>query len=509
MCPRLDHRFLRIDLALLFAFIASAAFAVHAEEKSAKPPAAGAATGVLQIKTEPFQSRIKVTGIVEGSRESPVEMKLRQWTDLTVVRAVPHGTSVAAGDLLIELETKDLVKKIEALERDLPLKELELAASELALEKGEKTTPLSLEKALREKIQAEQDLAHFEDRERPMRERAAREEIMEAEQSLAYAQEELGQLRKMYEKDDLTEETEEIILRRAENTVGRYQWILDQARARSERALETLLPREHENLRRGLELRQIDWRAGEKAMRDGLAKQRLETTAKRRETEELRRSLEELRADLGEMRVVAPHEGIVYYGMSQRGKWTTATLVERRLIPGGKLAMREIVMTVVDPARPKVRLALKEDQLQDLAEGQNGEVSPKWRPDAVFPGRLESILLAPYHDSTFDAVFVPKLPKDAPAFLPGMSAEVEILVRDQAEAILLPKSAVTKEGRKEHVTLSDGKKVEVKTGRGEGERIEILEGLKAGDLVRLPEPKQEKKPEPKQEAKEEKKAEPK
>ncbi len=463
---------------------------------SAKPaakPAAKAEEGFARYVTraEPLVVKVKVSGTVESTRETPVEMNLKRWSDLTVVKAAAHGTAVRAGDLILELETRDLARKIDDLKRDLPARELELAAVELDLDKAEKTTPLSLERALREKTQAEQDLAHFEDQARPMQERAAKEDVKEVAQALAYAQEELGQLKKMYEKDDLTEETEEIILKRAENSVSRYQWMLEQAQARSERALHTQLPREHENLKRSLELRQIEWRAGEKAMRDGLEKQRLAAAAKRREIEELRRALAEHEADLSAMRVVAPHDGIVYYGMSQRGKWTTASLVDRKLIPGGKLTMREIVMTVVDPSRLRVRLALTEEQLKDLAEGQAGSFAVKSQPDRRFEGRLDSILYVPFADKTFDAVFAARIPKDAAAILPGMSAEAEIVVHDNPAAILVPKAAVGKPGAKEQLTLSDGRVVAVKTGRSEGDRVEILEGLEAGATVRVPLPKTE------------------
>jgi multidrug efflux pump subunit AcrA (membrane-fusion protein) len=34
--------------------------------------------------------------------------------------------------------------------------------------------------------------------------------------------------------------------------------------------------------------------------------------------------------------------------------------------------------------------------------------------------------------------------------------------------------------------MKDGKAVAVKTGRQEGDRVEILEGLKAGDEIRVP-----------------------
>src|SRR5690606_1526033 len=179
-------------------------------------------------------------------------------------------------------------------------------------------------KSLRDKMQAEQDLAHFEDIGRPLRERGAKEEVNEIGESLAYAEEELNQQKKMYEQDDLTEETEEIVLRRAENTVLRYRWRLEQTEARTARTLDTVLPREHESLKTNLELQQLDWRGGEKSLREDLEKKRLAAAAKRREINEQKKNLDELEADLAALRVTAPHDGIVYYGMSQRGKWTTA-----------------------------------------------------------------------------------------------------------------------------------------------------------------------------------------
>ena len=453
------------------------------------------------VKTGPLIQKVKVSGIVESTRETPIEMNLKRWSDLTVIRAAPHGTEVKAGDLLIELETKDLKKKIEETKLAMPGSEIDLSTAELELEGEEKSTPIALAKSLRDKMQAEQDLAHFEDESRPMRERGAKEDVKEIVEALAYSEEELNQLKKMYEKDDLTEETEEIILRRSENTVSRYRWMLEQTEARTERTLNTLLPREHEGLKTSLELRQISWRAGEKSLREGLEKKRLDTAAKRREMEELKKSLAEMEEDLTAMRVTAPHDGIVYYGMSQRGKWTTASLVDRKLIPGGKLTMREIVMTVVDPAKVQVRLALTEDQLKDLAEGQSGPLHLKWKPDFKFDANVKSILYVPFSDKTFDAILSVKTPADAPALYPGMTADAEITVYEKKDALAIPKLAVKKEGEKETVIGADGKAIPVKTGRSDGEKIEILEGLEAGDSIRVPEAKPEAKPEVKPEVK--------
>lgn len=458
---------------------------VEKPASGSKPSEAPKEVALHEVKSGIFEQKVKLSGTVESTREMPVEMNLKRWTDMTVIKAVPHGTAVKKGEMLIELDSRDLKEKIEEMKLEMPSRELEISSAELELASAEKSTPLALEKASREKIRAEEDLAHFEDQSRPMRDRAAKEEVKEAVESLAYAEEELKQLRKMYEQDDLTEETEEIILRRSEYSVARLRWMLEQTEARSARILDTLLPREHESLKADLELQEIAWRSGEKSMRDALEKKRLETAAKKRQLEDLKKSLLELEEDLVAMKVSAPQDGIVYYGMSQRGKWTTAPVVEKKLIPGGKLAMREIVMTVVDPSKVQVRLQLSEDQLKDLAEGQTGTVKLKWKPDFAFKAKVVSVLHVPYADKTFDGIVSLELSKDGPSLLPGMTAGAEILVYEKNDVIAVPVAAVKKKGDEESVTLKGGKPTRVKTGRVSGDRIEILEGLKAGDVIEL------------------------
>ncbi len=76
-------------------------------------------------------------------------------------------------------------------------------------------------------------------------------------------------------------------------------------------------------------------------MRDGLEKARLATAAKRREMENSARPFE-MEEDLAAMRVTAPHDGIVYYGMSQRARSDHGVDGRQEARAGGKLMMREV-----------------------------------------------------------------------------------------------------------------------------------------------------------------------
>lgn len=440
-----------------------------------------------KVVEEAFILKTKLSGVVESTRATPIALNLDQWSDLTVIKAVDHGMMVKKGDVLIELATEDVKEKIDNLDLGMALNKLARDAAHLELDKLEKTTPIMLGKSRKIKIQAEADLAYYEDVTKGIRERDTKEVVASAENYLAYAQEELDQLLKMYEEDDLTEETEEIILLRARHSVKSYQWQLQKAKERSERTLSTTIPREYEKLKDDLELHQISWRATETSTRDALAKKRQEVAAVDRDFEKSVKSINELRSDLKAMSVRAPHDGIVYYGMAQRGKWTTASTVERKLLPGAKLTMREVVMTVVDPAKIQLRAAAGEAVLKNLVVGQSAETAMKWDSDVKLNGKITKLSFVPFSTNTFDTIVsLSSAPKGKPV-MPGMAATAEVTTYEKDKALTVPKAAIKKEDDKESVTLKGGKVRRVETGKTDGKKVEILKGLKAGDIIEIPE----------------------
>jgi HlyD family secretion protein len=71
-----------------------------------------------------------------------------------------------------------------------------------------------------------------------------------------------------------------------------------------------------------------------------------------------------------------------------------------------------------------------------------------------------------------------------------MTANAEIVLEEHPNAIIIPESAVTYDAQKHAFVdvVSPGakngrKKTEIKVGVGNGTKIQVLEGLKAGDKV--------------------------
>jgi len=68
---------------------------------------------------------------------------------------------------------------------------------------------------------------------------------------------------------------------------------------------------------------------------------------------------------------------------------------------------------------------------------------------------------------------------------PGLSALVDIITESRKGVVSIPHEYLLKEGDKYLVTLPDGKKKEVKIGMKSDAFVEILEGLKENDRVRM------------------------
>lgn len=445
------------------------------------------ATTIHKIQEGEFEVKLSLDGVFEAVKQTPIALDPREWSDLTVVSVVDHGTQVKKGDVLVKLETRDLEEQIADIERARPLEELNLKLAHQEFATLERTTPLALESARRAKMEGEQDLAHYEDNERAMEERNARENVKRIEQNLAYTKEELDQLEKMYAADELTEETEEIILQRARNDVAYYEWMLEQTRARSERSLNTLIPRQYLSQKQSVQQLEIAWRQAEQSLPETLRKKRLELEAQEIALKKSAEKLADLKADLAALTVRAPHDGVVYYGATSRGKWVTASQVERKLVPGGKLMADEVILTIVAPESLRIRASVAENRLRHLKKGVTGQAASGLDPDAEFPTAVESVSLVPFADGTYDATFTaPKAGADAPAYYPGMTVKIRLDLFEAADALTAPKKGVHRDKEGHYVHLKDGAKRRVKVGQSNDDTYQILDGLKEGDEIKVP-----------------------
>jgi membrane fusion protein (multidrug efflux system) len=181
-------------------------------------------------------------------------------------------------------------------------------------------------------------------------------------------------------------------------------------------------------------------------------------------------AVELARVQLEKTRIVAPFSGIVGLRHVSVGEYITA---------GQALVNLE----AIDPVKADFRVP--EKFLPAIKAGQTIRIKVDAFPDASFEGKVYAI--DPRLDVAGRSLLVrAKVPNHDQRLRPGLFARVTVLLQLKEDALTVPEQAIVPQGDSQFVfKIVDGKakltKVVIGTRR-EG-RVEIVEGLAAGDHV--------------------------
>jgi HlyD family secretion protein len=263
--------------------------------------------------------------------------------------------------------------------------------------------------------------------------------------------------------------------------------------------LKTTLPREEEKLREAVDRANVALEKLQLAAPVGVTKARLELEKVRTERERNSEKLEKLRHDLESMTVLAPRSGVVYYGASKLGQWTTAANLAGKLQRGGVVQPNEVVITIVNPDALGVCALVPEADLHLLRNGMAGRVTPTGYPDHSLPTTVAELPSFPDPAGKFSA----RLTLDAGQLakldrrpVPGMTCKAKFISCNKPDAIAIPAKAIFNDAGEvtsDYVFVEGmGGKPErrkIQTGQCEGDRVEITDGLREGETVLLQRPK--------------------
>lgn len=157
----------------------------------------------------------------------------------------------------------------------------------------------------------------------------------------------------------------------------------------------------------------------------------------------------------------------------------------RKVQTGQQVKPGDELFTLADFDPLVARIFLPEREVLDLAVGQEVRLALRAREETRFPGRIRQI--SPVVDTASGTVKVTVEAVRPPAAVrPGAFVSVEVLRETHAEALLVPRPAVIRELQEAYVFVADGKvarKRVVQVGLEEGDRLEIRQGLRAGEKV--------------------------
>jgi HlyD family secretion protein len=450
-----------------------------------------------KVEKGPFKVELTIKGVFESEAMTEVLISPEAFTpenrgQLRVLKALPHGSEVRKGDQLLWLDMERIDLIIADLERDRELADLSFKLAYEDLYALEKTTPIDLANAERGKKLADEDVNYFLTDEKDNLTKTMNYYVKSSADYLTYAKEELQQLEKMYKSSDLTEATEQIILKRQRDTVEQAAFFLKRAENDRDHFFKLSLPRMEERLKESNIKQSLTLEKTKTTLPLLLNQKRLTLNRMKFERERTAEKLAKFKKDRDHMIVKAPAAGIVYYGKCVRGQWSSA--MESRLQRGGNLMPDEVILTIVQPRPLFVRASVDEKDFGSVRAGMQGKVAPTMLPEVKLAARVEKVSTIQVTPGHFEAHVTLGDFKET-MLMPGMGCSVKLLAYYNADALTVPAKAVFTDEDDEdaHYVYIQGKddkntKVNVTLGKKSGAKVEILQGLAAGDVILLEKP---------------------
>jgi multidrug efflux pump subunit AcrA (membrane-fusion protein) len=194
------------------------------------------------------------------------------------------------------------------------------------------------------------------------------------------------------------------------------------------------------------------------------------------------------RADLGRFTVRAPRGGqVVLRSLFRNGEQTQVRL-------GDQVSPGMVFMKVVDLKSLHVEGAINQTEAEMVRLGQKAVVRFDAYPTVQLDGKVEAVgTMAGYNRRpNYYVRSVPvRIAFDSPdpRVIPDLTANADVVVGEDEDALLIPREAVQESGGKAIVMVKEGETVvprEVALGAYSNTQVSVIAGLHPGDQVAIP-----------------------
>jgi HlyD family secretion protein len=442
-----------------------------------------------QVKRADF-----LISIVEGGTlEAVDEVSVRNEVEGTarIIRIVPEGSYVKAGDLLVELDSSASQDAVNVQQIAVEKARFSLIQAEQQLDIQKITADTDL-KAAELKVEfAETDFKKYLEGEARQLERNAQIEITNVVESLAIARDRLEWTRKLYtngfetkstlDKDTLTVSQSELKLEQASNTL----WMLREFDAKKKRReLEAAVNEAKQN------------REKVKLQGDRIKAQYQADVATQKSTLELSQNkLERDMKQLTATKIHAPQDGLVVYsggGGGGGGRFSNESMIEE----GAVVRNRQELIKLPDVSQMKLLVRIHESHINQVHVGQLAFVVLDSMPDQRLRGVVNKVGILPdsgmrWSNPNLKVYATEILVTDPlPDIKPGVSARAEVVITNLENVLTVPIQAVSTRKGQQVIFLASAPEqpVKVDVGMYNTKFIEIVSGLKEGDNVLLAPP---------------------
>ena len=339
------------------------------------------------------------------------------------------------------------------------------------------------------------DINMLEDGEAKQELRELQDDLQVAQEELLLAQDRIAGQRRLEARGFITPtelEAEELNLNKASNK-------MEQEETSLKLYIQYTFPKEAEEKLSDYENAVMSY---QRQVKENIAEKAQE--AARYSSAERKYNLERVKlADVNEQielaTIRAQRPGLVVYGSADQNASRFRSSSQEAIQEGATVRERQSILTIPDMREMAVKVNIHESAVQRVAVGQSVRVSVDAFPDEQLTGVVTKVAVVADSANSFmnpDLKVYPttiKIDGTHEWLRPGMSAEIEILVRTLEDVIYVPIQAVTYFDDKRVVYVSNRgrpERREIEVGAFSESFIEVVSGLQEGEEVLLLPPQQ-------------------
>lgn len=434
-----------------------------------------------QVSRRNLQDTIIERGTLESQSTVQGICDLPGWQN-KIISIVPEGSAVEAGALVVEFDSSEIDKLIAANKSKLVAAEgkLESAKQELAVQRNKGESDIAA--AELELQLADLDLIKYRDGDYIAEKADMERSISEGDAELKKVSDELVNMRALVRKGFRSPEQ----LRELELRVKTAQFRVD----RDQQKYNVLLKFDHQR-----KITEFSAKAGEAKRKRDRAKATAEAEIRKAQAnllsaesdlELVQTELRELERYKANCRLTAPKAGTIAYANNE---WMGP---EERIREGATVRQQQTVFYLPDMSRMQVKVNVHESVVNKVKKGLETNLQIEAFSGSSLKGTIQQVSeLASSSRSDSKSYEVTVMIESFPTELklkPGMTARVEIVAGNYDNLLAVPVGALTeKDGRAFTFVSADNAILprEVKLGRTTHSFVEIVEGLKEGELVLL------------------------
>jgi RND family efflux transporter MFP subunit len=445
------------------------------------------ATSRFAVVRGPLRITVEENGYLKAKENVTIKPKFKGQGTITWL--VEEGKSVAPGDVLIEFDKTQLETQISELDNSLVQFEIELEAAKANLEIQERDNQAAIEKAALALQFAQLTLERYEQGDAPNELRKLELASEKATSALERARERFQEVPELVQQGFLTrieEEEERIRVREAE---------INEENAKRDLELHQTYTRRMELTKKQSDVKDAD-RELENARKKAdinLKEKQAALAQRERQVQSTKTRLEQQRTELGYYTIKAEKAGVVHYGDPEEPWYREEVKV------GSVTWQGRTILTIPDLSEMQVLVQVHEADIDKIKTDMPAVVTVDARKGESFPAKITEIASvassANWTDETNKSFKVEiTLDSTPPDLRAGVTAKVEIQVETLEDVMQCPIHAIVPEGGKHlaFVIAGGGHALrEVKIGKNNAHRVQVLEGLSVGEEILLYDPRSE------------------